>query len=83
MTLPQTLDAGDGKTFDRDLALKATSHSLIAMKLLLEVPTLRDEFLLDLADVHVSEMLGSDHWLEIAHELVNAVLEQEGSDGKA
>ena len=37
MTLPQTLDAGDCITFDRDLALQATSHILIAMKLLLEV----------------------------------------------
>ena len=80
MTLPQTLDTGDGLTFDRDLALEATRHILIALKLLLGDPTLRDELHLDLADMHVSEMLGGDHWRDIAHELVNAVLEQE--DGR-
>lgn len=79
MTLPQTLDAGDCLTIDRDLALEATRHILIAMKLLLEVPTLRDEAHLALADRHVSEMLGGGHWRPIAHELVNAVLEQEAS----
>ena len=77
MTLPQTLEAGDCLTIDRDLALQATSHILIAMKLLLEVPTLRDEAHLALADRHVSELLGGAHWRPIAHELVNAVLEQE------
>ena len=77
MTLPQILEAGDCLTIDRDLALQATSHILIAMKLLLEVPTLRDEAHLDLADRHVSELLGGAHWRPIAHVLVNAVLEQE------
>ena len=81
MTLPQVLDAGDCITIDRDLALQATSHILIAMKLLLELPTLRDELHLDLADQHVSEMLGGDHWRDIAHELVDTVLEQEASHG--
>ena len=81
MTLPQVLDTGDGVTIDRDLALEATRHMLIAMKLLLEVPTLRDELHLDLADQHVSEMLGGDHWRDIAHELVDTMLEQEGSNG--
>lgn len=79
MTLPQILDAGDCLTIDRDLALKATSHILIAMKLLLEAPTLQDEILMDLADQHVSEMLGGDHWRPIAHQLVVAVLEQEAA----
>ncbi len=79
MTLPQTLDAGDCLTIDRGLALEATRHILIAMKLLLQVPTLRDELHLALADRHVSEMLGGDHWRPIAHELVNVVLEQEAS----
>ena len=81
MTLPQILDTGDGVTIDRDLALEATSHILIAMKLLLEVPILRDEPHLDLADQHVSEMLGGGHWRPIAHELVNSLLEQEASHG--
>lgn len=81
MALPQVLDAGDCITIDRDLALQATSHILIAMKLLLEVPTLRDELHLDLADQHVSEMLGGDHWRPIAHQLVDTVLEQEASHG--
>ena len=81
MTLPQVFDSGDGLSFDRDLALEATRHILIAMKLLLEVPTLRAEVHLDLADMHVSEMLGGDHWRPIAHELVDTLLEQEASHG--
>ncbi|QNI98410.1 hypothetical protein [Synechococcus sp. RS9902] len=81
MPLPQILDTGDGVTIDRDLALEATHHILIAMKLVLELPTLRDELHLDLADQHVSEILGGDHWRPIAHELVNAALEQEASNG--
>jgi len=79
MTLPPTLDVGDCLTIDRDLALEATRHILIAMKLLLEVATLRDEAYLDLADRHISEMLGGDHWRGIAHELVDAALAQEAS----
>ena len=37
---PSQVFDGDGLSFDRDLALEATRHILIAMKLLLEVPTL-------------------------------------------
>ena len=81
MTLPQVLDTGDGKTIDRDLDLEATRHILIAMKFVLGVPTLRDEFHLDLADMHVSDMLGGDHWLEIAHQLVDEALKREALYG--
>ena len=81
MTLPPTLDVGDCLTIDRDLALEATRHILIAMKLLLEVATLRDEAYLDLADRHISEMLGGDHWLEIAHQLVDESLKREALYG--
>ena len=31
--------------------------------------------------MHVSEMLGGDHWRPIAHELVDTLLEQEASHG--
>lgn len=75
--LPKTLDAGDGLIIDRDLALKATRHILIAVKLLLEIPTLQDELHLDLAETRVSDMLGGDHWLKTARQLIDAVLEQE------
>ena len=80
MTLPQTFDAGDCLTFDRDLALEATRHILIAMKLLLEAPSLRDDVHLDQAVCHVSQMLGGDHWREIAQELVDSFLEEEAAE---
>ena len=81
MTLPQILDTGDGVTIDRDLALKATRHMLLALKLKLGAPNLQDEIVRDLADMHVSHLLGGDHWHEFANELVDAVLEQEASHG--
>lgn len=73
-SLPKTLDAGDGLTFDRDLALQATRHVLIAMKLLLEVPILQSDLHLQLAEKHVAEMLGGHHWRPIARQLLDAVL---------
>ena len=81
MTLPQTLDTGDGVTIDRELALEATRHMLIALKLKLGPPNLQDEIVRDLADMHVSHLLGGDHWHESANELVDTVPEQEGSNG--
>ncbi len=77
--LPETLDVGDGKTIDRDLALQATRHILIALKLLLDEPTLQDEIFMDVADMKVAYMLGGDHWHIIAAKLVDAALEEEGS----
>ena len=79
--LPQTLDVGDGVTRDRELAIQATRHILIALKLLIGAPSLQDETLLDLADYKVSYMLGGDDWLPIATELVNAVRQEEGTNG--
>ena len=79
--LPQTLGVGDGLTIDRELGIQATRHILIALKLLIGAPSLQDEVLLDVADQHVSEMLGGDHWLPIATELVNAVRQEEGTNG--
>ena len=76
MRLPHKLNVGDGVTIDRDLALETTRHVLIAMKLLLEIPTLQEEIHLDLADQHVSQMLGGDDWRPIAEELVNLALER-------
>tara|TARA_B100000959_G_C14586085_1_gene461988 strand:- start:275 stop:520 length:246 start_codon:yes stop_codon:yes gene_type:complete len=75
--LPQILDVDDGLTIDRDLAVEATRHILLAMKLILGVPTLQGELLLDRADSQVSYMLGGDHWMPIARELIDSVLEQE------
>ena len=80
-TLPKTLDAGDGLTIDRDLALEATRHVVIAMKLLLELPTIQSEVHLDLAERHVGGMLGGSHWRPIARQLVDAVLLQEATNG--
>jgi hypothetical protein len=79
--LPQTLDAGDGLTIDRELGIQATRHILIALKLIIGAPSLQDEILLDLADYKVSYMLGGDDWLPIATELVSAVLQEEGTNG--
>lgn len=81
MTLPQILDTGDGVTIDRELALQVTRHVLIALKLRLEVPSLDDEILLDLADMHVSHLLDGDHWYEFANQLVNEVLRREALYG--
>ena len=67
--LPQTLDVGDGMTIDRELAIQATRHILIALKLTTGAPSLQDEILLDLAAVKVSHMLGGDDWMPIAREL--------------
>ena len=77
--LPQILDVGDGKTIDRVLAIEATRHILLALKLINGLPSLQDQelVLLDIADMKVSYMLGGDHWLETARELIDAVLEQE------
>ena len=77
MTLPQILDTGDGVTLDRDLALQATRHVLIALKLKLGAPNLQDEIVRDLADMQVSHLLGGDHWHEFANQLVNEVLRRE------
>ncbi len=77
--LPEILNAGDGKTIDRDLAVQATRHILIALKLLLDESTLQDEIFMDVADRKVAYMLGGDHWHIIAAKLVDAVLEKEGS----
>ncbi|KZR67258.1 MULTISPECIES: hypothetical protein [Prochlorococcus] len=77
--LPEILDAGDGKTIDCGLALQATRHLLIALKLLLDEPNLQDEIFRELADMKVAYMLGGDHWHIIAAKLVDAVLEKEGS----
>ncbi len=77
MTLPQILDTGDGVTIDRDLAIEATRHMLIALKLKLGAPNLQDEIVRDLADIYVSHLLGGDHWWKFASELVDTVLEQE------
>ena len=79
--LPQILDVGDGKTVDRNLAIEATRHVLLAMKLTLGGPNLDNEILLDLADMQVSHLLGRDHWHDIANELVDEVLKREASHG--
>jgi len=73
-TLPKTLDAGDGLTFDRDLALKATRHVLIATKLLNMMPELCSLMDVEMVERHISEMLGGDHWRPIARQLVNEVI---------
>ena len=75
--LPQILDVGDGKTIDRELALQATHHVLIALKLLIGVHSLQEEVLLDLADMKLAHMLGGPDWAPIAGELIDAVLAQE------
>ena len=72
--LPQTLDIGDGMAIDRELAIQATRHILIALKLITGSPSLQDEHLLDVADMKVAYMLGGDDWMPIAAELINAVL---------
>ena len=77
MTFPQTLDVGDGLTIDRDLAIEATRHILIAMKLITGAPVLNSDPVLDLADQKVADMLGGDEWTPIARELIKSVLEQE------
>jgi len=74
--LPQTLDIGDGN-IDRELALQATHHILIALKLLLGAHSIQEEALLDVADMKLAHMLGGDHWMPIARELIDSVLEQE------
>ena len=74
MSTTQILDVGDGKTIDRDLAIEATRHILIALKLLLEVSSLDSDVLRDLADQKVAYMLGGDDWLEIASDLIDEVL---------
>ena len=76
MNLPQTLNVGDGVTIDRDLALEATRHILLAMKLITGLPTLQEDWMLDLAVSNVAHMLGGDHWFAVADELVNDVLQQ-------
>ena len=78
-TLPKTLDAGDGLTIDRDLALEATKHVVIAIKLLHELPALESEVDQELADQVLSEMLGGYYWRPIARQLVDAVLPLEAS----
>ena len=79
--LPQTLGVGDGVAIDRELAIQATRHILIALKLITGAPSLQHESLLDLADLKVAYMLGGDDWLPIATELVNAVRQEEETNG--
>ena len=74
--LPQTLDVGDGLTIDRELAIQATRHILIALKLITGEPSLQHEHLLVVAEMKVAYMLGGDDWMPIAAELINAVLQE-------
>ena len=81
-TLPKTLDAGDGLTIDRDLALQATRHVLIAMKLLYAHPSVgnaRGFLSSELVVSTVMQVLGGDHWRPIAEQLVDAVIAEEAS----
>ena len=83
MALSQILDAGDGKTIDRDIALEATRHFLIAQKLTLGVTSIYDNYpapyegvILEIATGGLAELLGGDHWWEISEQLIDAVLKQ-------
>ncbi len=81
-TLPQILDAGDGMTWDRDLALEATRHILIAMKLLYAHPSVvsaKGFLSSELVVSTVMQVLGGDHWSLIAEQLVDEVITQEAS----
>jgi len=84
MELPQTLDVGDGLTIDRDLALEATRHVLIALKLIVGQPTLHDAqqcryegWMFEQAVSQVAFMLGGDDWLQIADQLVVEAFDME------
>lgn len=78
--MPELLDVGDGLTIDRDLALQAVRHQLVALKIVLGVPSLNSDDLRGLAADKVAHLLGGDHWWDIADKLVGEVL-REASDG--
>jgi hypothetical protein len=69
------LDAGDGTTYDRVAALKATRFQIEAFKALHELPSVGgNDVHVELVYDRVADLLGGDHWLEIATELVEEVL---------
>lgn len=74
------LDVGDGLTIDSDLARQAVYHQLIALKLVLGVPSLERDHLRELAVQKVAYLLGGDDWWEIADQLVDEVLEGVSDD---
>lgn len=83
MALSQILDVGDGKTIDRDIALEATRHFLLAQKLTLGVPSIHDNapapyegWIVELATGGLAHLLGGDDWWEISEQLIDAVLKQ-------
>ena len=82
-TPANVLETGDGLTLDRELAIEAARHTLIATKVVLGAAhplgaeTLNDSWLLELAVNNLAYLLGGDHWSSIASELIDTVLEQE------
>lgn len=71
------LDAGDGITFDREAAIRATRLQIQALRILWEDSRLSNGRMVELADQVVAHMLGGDHWMEVAEDLVEAVLSEQ------
>lgn len=72
--LPIRLDVGDGLGIDRDLALQAAGHVLIATRLVLQEPELTPSAY-EIAVSNLAYVLGGDHWADIAQALIDAALE--------
>jgi hypothetical protein len=69
------LDTGDGVTHDRAAAIKATRLQIEAFETLHELPPIGgNDMHVELAYDRVADLLGGDHWMEIAVELVEEVL---------
>jgi hypothetical protein len=77
---PRLAVDGDTTTYDRAAALQATRHLVAAFKALHERPSIgNNDLLVELVYDRVADLLGGPHWLEIATDLVEEVL-QETSD---
>ena len=78
MSLPQTLDAGDGKQIPLLNALQAARHIISATSLILEHPQISED-VLEIAQLNLIDALGGPHWGEIAHQLIDRVTKTDAS----
>lgn len=75
MTLPQTLDVGDGLQIPLPAAMQATHHVLAITSLIQQEDQL-SELGLDVATDNLAHFLGGPDWEETAYELINTALKE-------
>jgi hypothetical protein len=78
-SLPEILDTDDGVTYPRAAGLAAPRHFLGAFLALHEVPDLSRGLMDSIAIDRLAELLGGEHWADIAQELLQEVLAEDAT----